>query len=96
MPLKEFCNNFISDLQITVERNHLLWTHLNQCVQNTVATMSSQVLSTEQLLIQSQIKIQAATQQIKQASDTSDQIVAKLNNILTTDFLPDVNISSNT
>lgn len=74
----------------------MLWTHLNQSIQNTAAAVSSQVIATEQLLIQSQIKVQAATQKMKEASENSEQIATKLKNILSTDFLPDIRLPSNT
>lgn len=91
-----FTDNFSYFCPLSVERNHLLWTHLNQCVQNTAAAVSSQVIATEQLLIQSQIKVQAATQKMKEATENTQQIATKLNNILTTDFLPDIKLPSNT
>lgn len=77
---------------ILVDRNHLFWHHLNQTVQNTVVTASSQILAAEELLIQSQLKLQAANRSIKQANETADQVLAKCQVILSTDFLPDINI----
>lgn len=63
-------------------------------MQNTVVTASSQILAAEELLIQSQLKLQAATRSIKQANETADQIFVKCQDILTSEFLPDINIPS--
>lgn len=61
-------------------------------MQNTVVTASSKILAAQELLIQSQLKLQAATRSIKQANDTADQILIKCQDILSSDFLPDINI----
>ena len=61
-------------------------------MQNTVVTASSKILAAEELLIQSQLKLQAAGRSIKQANETADQVLAKINDILTSDFLPNINI----
>lgn len=68
----------------------MLWHHLNQCVQSTVVTASSQIIATEQLLIQSQMTLQAASRLIKQANETADHIKIKCNDILTAEFLPEI------
>lgn len=73
-----------------MDRNELLWHHLNQCVQSTVITASSQIIASEQLLIQSQMRLQAANRLIKQANETADHIHIKCNDILTADFLPEI------
>lgn len=78
--------------EFLVERNQIFWHHLNQFVQNTVVTASSQIQASEEILIQSQIKIQAASRKIKEANETIDQILAKCKDILTADFLPDITI----
>lgn len=70
----------------------MLWHHLNQCVQSTVVTASSQIIASEQLLIQSQLKLQAASRLIKQAYETADQIQTKCNDILTAEFLPEIQV----
>lgn len=77
---------------LIVDRNHLFWHHLNQTVQNTVVTASSKILAAEELLIQSQLKLQAASRSIKKANETADQVLAKCQDILTSDFLPDIKI----
>lgn len=77
---------------MTEESNQMMWQHLNQCIQTAVVTASSQIIAAEQLLIQSQMKIQAASRSIKQANETTDQILIKCNDILTADFLPDIKI----
>lgn len=77
---------------MTVDRNNLFWQHINQTVQNTVVTASSKILAAEELLIQSQLKLQAASRSIKQANETVDQVLAKCQYVLTSDFLPDINI----
>lgn len=61
-------------------------------MQSTVVTASSKILAAQELLIQSQLKLQAATRSIKQASETADQILTKCHDILSSDFLPDINI----
>lgn len=53
---------------------------------------SSKILAAEELLIQSQLKLQAAGRSIKQANETADQVLTKINDILTSDFLPNINI----
>ena len=57
-----------------------------------MVTASSKILAAQELLIQSQLTIQAATRSIKQANDNADQILAKCQDILSSDFLPDINI----
>lgn len=61
-------------------------------MQNTVVTASSKILAAQELLIQSQLKLQAATRSIKQANETAEQILTKCQDILSSDFLPDINI----
>lgn len=61
-------------------------------MQSTVVTASSKILAAQELLIQSQLKLQAATRNIKQANETADQILIKCQDILSSDFLPDINI----
>lgn len=61
-------------------------------MQSTVVTASSKILAAQELLIQSQLKLQAATRSIKQANETADQILIKCQDILSSDFLPDINI----
>lgn len=85
--LEKFPFSFLS-----VDRNHQFWHHLNQHMQNTVVTASSKILAAQELLIQSQLKLQAATRSIKQAHETADQILIKCQDILSSDFLPDINI----
>lgn len=80
-------------LSVIVDRNHQFWHHLNQHVQSTVVTASSKILAAQELLIQSQLKLQAATRSIKQANETADQILTKCQDILASDFLPDINLS---
>lgn len=76
----------------SVERNYLFWHHLNQTVQNTIVTASSKISAAEELLVQSHLKIQAASRSIKQANEIADQVLAKCQYILTSEFLPDINI----
>lgn len=57
-------------------------------------TASSQILAAEELLIQSQFKLQAATRSIKQANEAADQILTKCQDIITSEFLPDITIPS--
>lgn len=78
--------------RLLVERNRSFWDHLNTFVQTTVVTASSQTLATEQMLVQSQVKLQAASRTIKQANEMADQVLNKCKDILTSNFLPDVNI----
>lgn len=78
--------------RLLVERNRLFWDHLNTFLQTTVVTASSQTLATEQLLVQSQVKLQAASRTIKHANEMADQVLGKCKDILTSNFLPDVTI----
>lgn len=77
---------------ISVERNHLFWHHLNQTVQNTIVTASSKILAAEELMVQSQLKMQAASRYIKEANETADQVLVKCQDILSSEFLPDIKI----
>lgn len=61
-------------------------------MQNTVVTASSKILASEELLIQSQLKLQAASRSIKQANETADEVLAKCQDLIKDDFLPDINI----
>lgn len=84
---------FISLLYtIIVDCNHSFWHHLNQTIQNTVVTASSQILAAEELLIQSQLIIQAVSRSVKQANEIADQILTKFQDILSSEFLPDIKI----
>lgn len=76
--------------RLLVERNRTFWDHLNTFLQTTVVTASSQTLATEQLLVQSQVKLQAANRTIKQANEMADQVLIKCKDILTSNFLPDI------
>lgn len=73
-------------------RDQIIATEPGKQVQNTVIMASSKILAAEELLIQSQLKLQAAGRSIKQANETADQVLAKINDILTSDFLPNINI----
>lgn len=57
-----------------------------------MVTASSKILAAEELLVQSQLTIQAASRSIKQANDTADQVLVKCQDILTSEFLPDITI----
>lgn len=85
-------NIFSVYFSFAVDRNHHFWHHLNQHMQSTVVTASSKILAAQELLIQSQLKLQAATRSIKQANETADQILIKCQDILSSDFLPDIDI----
>lgn len=76
--------------RLLVERNRSFWDHLNTFLQTAVVTASSQTLATEQLLVQSQVKLQAVSRTIKQANEMADQVLGKCKDILTANFLPDV------
>lgn len=68
---------------------------MNQCVQTNVVTASSQIIAAEQLLMQSQMKLQAASRVIKEANETADHILTRFNDILTAEFLPQIKVPNN-
>lgn len=78
--------------RLLVERNQSFWHRLNTLVRTTVVTASSQTLTTEQLLVQTQVKLQAASRTIKQANEMAYHVLSKCKDILTSNFLPDVTI----
>lgn len=61
-------------------------------MQSNVVTASSKILAAQELLVQTQLKLLAATRSIKQANETADQILIKCQDILSDEFLPDINI----
>lgn len=83
---------FIFFVPFTADRNHSLWHHLNSFMQSTVVTASSQITAAEQLLVQSQVRLQMASQTLKQANETAEQVLIKCKDILSDNFLPDIHI----
>lgn len=63
-------------------------------MQSTVVTASSQIIAAEQLLVQSQVRLQVASRTIKQANETAEQILINCRNILSDNFLPDIKVPS--
>lgn len=57
-----------------------------------MVTASSQTQAAEQLLVQTQVKLQATSRILKQGNDTADQILHKCRDILLSNFLPEVNV----
>lgn len=77
----------------TAERNLAFWDHLNTFLKSSVVTASSQTQATEQLLVQTQVKLQATSRTLRQATDTADQVLSKCRDILTSNFLPEVRVA---
>lgn len=84
--IQYFCYLFLDN------RNHSLWQHINAFIKSTVITASSQILAADQLLMKSQVTLQAASRAIVQANDAADSILNKCRDILSYDFLPEITI----
>lgn len=55
-----------------------------------MVTASSQIQAADQLLMKSQVTLQAASRAIVQANDTSESVLNKCRDILSYDFLPEI------
>lgn len=59
-------------------------------MQSSSVTASSQTQAAEQLLLQTQVKMQATTRTLKQANEMADNVLNKCRDILTIDYLPEM------
>lgn len=60
-------------------------------------TASSQTQAAEQLIVQTQVKLQATSRTLRQANETAEQVLNKCKDILFSNFLPEIKfVPSNT
>ncbi|XP_055902461.1 biogenesis of lysosome-related organelles complex 1 subunit 3 [Eupeodes corollae] len=75
-----------------VESNIALWKSLNALIRNVVLSASKQLLSADQLLIKSQVSMQSALSSVKVSQTNVKQLKEKTEDILTANFIPEINI----
>lgn len=74
------------------QRNESLWQNINSFIKSTVVTASSQIHAADQLLMKSQVTLQAASRAIVQANDTSESVLNKCRDILSYEYMPEITI----
>lgn len=80
------------DDSISDKCNQSLWHNLNTFVKSTVVTATSQIQAADQLLMKSQVTLQAASRAIVLGNDTCESVLNKCRDILSYDYLPQINI----
>uniref|UniRef100_A0A182QSE3 Biogenesis of lysosome-related organelles complex 1 subunit 3 n=1 Tax=Anopheles farauti TaxID=69004 RepID=A0A182QSE3_9DIPT len=65
---------------------------LNEFIHNTVISVSKQLNETDNLLMKSQMVLQNTTTAVKKMNDNTHQMESKLQDILTFNFVPNINI----
>ncbi|XP_059621613.1 biogenesis of lysosome-related organelles complex 1 subunit 3 [Phlebotomus argentipes] len=75
------------------ERNELLWRHMHCFVQTTLLGASKQIIAADQQLLKSQIILQSVATAVKKLNSASTQVLERVRDIATSNFLPQINIS---
>uniref|UniRef100_A0A182YHN3 Biogenesis of lysosome-related organelles complex 1 subunit 3 n=1 Tax=Anopheles stephensi TaxID=30069 RepID=A0A182YHN3_ANOST len=65
---------------------------LNEFIHNTVISVSKQLNETDNFLMKSQMVLQNTTTSVKKMNDNTHQMQSKLHDILTFNFVPNINI----
>ncbi|XP_061506998.1 uncharacterized protein LOC11176148 [Anopheles gambiae] len=65
---------------------------LNEFIHNTVISVSKQLNETDNFLMKSQMVLQNTTTSVKKMNDNTHQMQTKLHDILTFNFVPNINI----
>ncbi|XP_053670631.1 uncharacterized protein LOC128720955 [Anopheles nili] len=65
---------------------------LNEFIHNTVVSVSKQLNETDNFLMKSQMVLQNTTTSVKKMNDNTHQMHTKLQDILTFNFVPNINI----
>uniref|UniRef100_A0A3F2Z104 Biogenesis of lysosome-related organelles complex 1 subunit 3 n=1 Tax=Anopheles minimus TaxID=112268 RepID=A0A3F2Z104_9DIPT len=65
---------------------------LNEFIHNTVISVSKQLNETDNFLMKSQMVLQNTTISVKKMNDNTHQMQSKLQDILTFNFVPNINI----
>uniref|UniRef100_A0A182NRQ0 Biogenesis of lysosome-related organelles complex 1 subunit 3 n=1 Tax=Anopheles dirus TaxID=7168 RepID=A0A182NRQ0_9DIPT len=65
---------------------------LNEFIHNTVISVSKQLNETDNLLMKSQMVLQNTTTSVRKMNDNTHQMQSKLQDILTFNFVPNINI----
>ncbi|XP_037930174.1 biogenesis of lysosome-related organelles complex 1 subunit 3-like [Teleopsis dalmanni] len=75
-----------------IESNITIWKELTNTIKDDVTTASVQLLNTEQLLIKSQVSMQAALTYLKQSQENVKDLLGKSNFIFTSNFISPIEI----
>lgn len=75
-----------------VDSNIALWKNLNNLIRNVVLSASKQLLSADQILMKSQVSMQSALSSVKTSQANVKQLKDKAEDILTANFIPQINI----
>ncbi|KAI9587135.1 biogenesis of lysosome-related organelles complex 1 subunit 3 [Glossina fuscipes] len=75
-----------------IETNVCMWRSLNNFVKSLVTTASKQLLNTDQLLIKSQVTMQAVQSSLKVAQNNMKQLHDKCDDVFTANFIPNIKV----
>ncbi|XP_019891290.1 biogenesis of lysosome-related organelles complex 1 subunit 3 [Musca domestica] len=75
-----------------IDNNLNIWRSLNAFVKNLVTPASKQLLSTDQLLIKSQLSMQSVLVTLNQTQSNVKKLYEKSDAVFTTNFIPTINI----
>ncbi|KAL9911723.1 biogenesis of lysosome-related organelles complex 1, subunit 3 isoform 2-T2 [Glossina fuscipes fuscipes] len=81
-----------NDANIDLETNVCMWRSLNNFVKSLVTTASKQLLNTDQLLIKSQVTMQAVQSSLKVAQNNMKQLHDKCDDVFTANFIPNIKV----
>ncbi|XP_013111781.1 biogenesis of lysosome-related organelles complex 1 subunit 3 [Stomoxys calcitrans] len=87
-----YCNNLLQ--RKLIDNNLNIWRSLNTFTKSLVIPSSKQLLTTDQLLIKSQIAMQSVLVILNQTQSSMKKLHEKSNDIFTANFIPNINIST--
>ncbi|ALC43830.1 blos3, partial [Drosophila busckii] len=76
-----------------IENNVTIWRSLNALSRGFVMNASKQLLTTDQMLIKSQVSLQSANTALQQAQKNAALLQTKVASALSCSFLPDIKIN---
>ncbi|XP_075161601.1 biogenesis of lysosome-related organelles complex 1, subunit 3 [Haematobia irritans] len=75
-----------------IDNNLSIWRSLNTFAKNLVIPSSKQLITTDQLLIKSQIDMQSVLVTLNQTQNNMKNLNAKCNAVFTSNFIPNIHI----
>nr|XP_043067889.1 biogenesis of lysosome-related organelles complex 1 subunit 3 isoform X2 [Drosophila bipectinata] len=75
-----------------IENNIAIWRSLTAFTRSFVLSASKQLVTTDQMLIKSQINLQSAHTSLQQAQKNAQELQTRVASVMTSSFLPHINI----
>ncbi|EDV41002.2 uncharacterized protein Dana_GF23645 [Drosophila ananassae] len=75
-----------------IENNIAIWRSLTAFTRSFVVSASKQLVTTDQMLIKSQINLQSALTSLQQAQKNAQELQSRVASVMTSSFLPHINI----